>query len=486
MAGATFVNQNAGGIFQENYLETVEFVVDVGTPISRRIEKGQQRFEGKRLRKNIGYGMPSRGGAVGTLEANRPAAGRSRNFETVGWAVQIADTIEVDTFASSMSKGDHAYISIETQEMLRVSQWRGDETERQWLSDGTGILAGGDGTYALGSNGLGPLTVTSTTPLTMTVPEYLTPRFKPGSMVEFFKVTNGTNGWTGTTNDYAGLWAATRRDHPTDGGFEVSSVSPNSATGLATVVFAQNAAGNVPATNDWCARMGAIEIGTGPSGRNCMREPIGLKGMIFDGTLGSDSTSLKQNPLLAQTDSVDYPTTNTFQAQNPNTLGTVWQSPVRVATGLDFSRDVVAAAIGRVQQFGVGSVGGIRFIVLNEFQRRKYLTSLAPNEVFQTPPNDTSNFNTGPEWLLADEMGPMVAGLPTMYDRYCDIDKVYGVGDGIYDFSAEPWDFMTTGGEVWAPALSGRMSRWATAYKICCWMITKRNCHFRIDNLNTT
>lgn len=473
MTGATFVNQNAGGIYQENYLDMVEFVVNIATPISRRVERARERFEGKRLRKNIGYGMPSKGGAVGTLEANRPSAGRSRNFETIGWAVQIADTIEVDTFAAAMSKGSHSYISVESQEMARVAQWRGDETERQWLNDGTGVLGGGPGTAATGSFGIGALTVTALAPLTITLPEYLTPRFKPGSMCEFFNVGAAV---TGTANDYAGLHGATRRDHPVAGGFEVAAANPSAATGLVTVTFTETAAGNVPATNDYVARMGAIEIGTGPSGRNVMREPIGFKGMIDDGF----------GPLLAQTDPADYPATGTFQGVSPTTLGAVWQSPTIDGTGSGLTRDLVARAYGRVKNYGVGSVGGVRMIVTNEFQQRAYMTSLAPNEVFQTPPNDTSNFNTGPEWLLDDERGPMVAGLPTMYSRYCDIDKCYGVGDGIYEFESEPWDFLDIGGAIWWPAQSGRMSREATAYKICSWMMTKRNNHFRIEGLNVS
>lgn len=408
--GATLTTQST--ILQEFFGEGVSNAINTTTQVMNRFPISPKKFDGRVIRENIGYGMPSTGGAYGPSLAAVPSAGNSANVETYIYHCYIYDTIQIDWDVMEQSSGPHAYIDAVKQEMTRVSEFRATDFERMMLNDGSGYLTPTGFT----------ITVSSTAPLTFTISNgaWLMPRFPIGQRIEC---------WSSRVN------TADKRATGADGYYTIASTSRSGTT--LTVTCTENAGGGtVPTTGDHVAKDEAIvQDVTESSTKNAGNELQGLDSII----------SASDPPLVTNT-KAGFATDSTFQ--NIDSANSYWQAASTDGTGNYLTIDLAEQCADDIATMGGGASEDVQFIVANHFQIRKYRASLYPQERY--PNSGTAgSFTAGSTTSFKSDAGPMLGDKPTVKSRYCAIDKAYLVGPGIMHYDLKPWGFANKDGSIW-------------------------------------
>ena len=448
MAGATLTSAT---ILQDAFSDGVTNVINIHTNILNRFPISPKKFDGKQLRENIAYAMPSEGGGFGPSASTVPAAGTSSNAESYLFHSYIYDTIQVDWDIAEQSSGRHSYIEAMTQEMKRVAEFRKVDFERMLCNDGSGYLAVAS---AISTN-------TVAAGWTFTVPRNDAPKFTLGTLVNF---------WTGADSDAAAA------SNPTGlNGYTVSNVAlTNATTATVTVTGASptNASGNEPTTGDYAAKYGAItENGTGSS-KNAGNELPGLDGIIND-----------DSPPLLQNTKAGWPAEDTFQGLV--STNSYWQALVTSGTSQYLNIDLVEQCADEIAIHGGGSPSDIRFILAHPFQVRKYRATLYPQERYPNSGN-AGNFAAGSTTTFNQDNGPMIGDKPVVKSRFCPAARAFLVGPGIQHYDLKKWGFATMDGGMWQRERNGRPAWVATAYCYKTFGTKKRNCSGRIESLTTT
>ena len=447
---ATLTNKDT--ILQDYFGEGVTNAINTTTQVLNRFPISPKKFDGRVLRENIGYAMPSSGGAYGPSLAAVPSAGTSLNIETYIYHCYIYDTIQIDWDVMEQTSGPHAYIDAVKQEMTRVSEYRALDFERMMLNDGSGYLMPTGFT----------ITVTATAPLAFTITNgaWLAPRFHIGQRIE---------AWTLRTN------AAAKRDTPAQGYYVIGAVSRSGTTLTVTCDSTSNSPGmNSPATGDYIAKDEAIVEDVTPSTTNAGNELQGLASII----------SASDPPLVTNT-KAGFATDSTFQ--NIDSANSYWQAATTDGTGNYLSIDLAEQCADDIAVHGGMGSENVQFIVANHFQIRKYRASLYPQERY---PNSGSagSFTAGSTSSFKSDVGPMLGDKPTVKSRFCDLDKAYLVGPGIQHYDLKSWGFANKDGSIWRVNQSnGVRPAWmANAYCYKAVGTTKRNCSGVITGLSTT
>jgi hypothetical protein len=454
MAGANITNYEY--VLQEGFGEGVTFAVNTFTNVMNRFPISPKKFTGKRLRENIGYGMPSGGGAYGPSLTAVPDPVQSANIECYLWHAYIYDTIQIDWDVLEMTSGQHAYISAVKQEMTRVAQYRKIDFERMTMNDGSGLLAA---CYV--DAGVNAGTVTPTTDFYFFVPNYLAIRFPINQRLEF---------WDGITN------TATKYDTPAQGYYTVESVTLSSTGAWAKIQMAEESPGtNAPATSGTAVYVtkdeAVVENGSAAT-TNCGNEFPGLKAMISNA-----------NPPMVQNAKLEKPVDSTFQGIA--STNSYWQSITKDGTGQYLNIDLVEEVGDDISIHGGGSADDIKFIIAHPFQLRKYRAELYPQERYPNTGN-LGKFKSGSTTSFSQGTGPMIADKPTIKSRFCDVDRAYLVGPSIKHYDLKKWGFASKDGSMWRMNQQGRPAYFAVAYCYKTMGILKRNCSGVITGLTTT
>lgn len=443
MAGQTLTTGQP--ILQDAFGEGVTNSINVHTTVLNRFPISPKKFDGKQLRENIAYQMPSLGGGFGPSLSAVPDPGVALNVEAYMWHAYIYDTIQVDWDIQAQSSGRHSYIEAMAQEMKRVAEYRKVDFERMLCSDGSGVLSK-------------VLSVVSpgTSPWAFTIARDDAPKFPLGTLLTF---------WDGLTS------AAEELATPSGlNGYTVTGVALTSAT-VATVTVT----GAMPTTtdieaNDYAAKYGAITENAATT--NAGNELPGLDGIIND-----DSPPLRQNTKSS------WPTEGTFQGLA--STSSYWQAAVVSGSSQYLNIDLVEQAADEISIHGGGSPGDIRFILAHPFQVRKYRATLYPQERYPNSGN-AGSFAAGSKTSFSDDYGPMMGDKPVVKSRFCDKGIAYLVGPGIQHYDLKKWGFASMDGGMWQRERSGRPAWTATAYCYKTVGTTKRNCSGRIESMTTT
>lgn len=406
---ATLTNKDA--ILQDYFGEGVTNAINTTTQVLNRFPISPKKFDGRVLRENIGYAMPSTGGAYGPSLAAVPSAGTSANKETYIYHCYIYDTIEIDWDVMEQTSGDHAYIDAVKQEMMRVSEFRALDFERMMLNDGSGYLTPTGFT----------ITVSSTAPFVFTITNgaWLAPRFPIGQRIE---------PWSARTN------TATKRATGAEGYYTIASTSRSGTT--LTVTCSENAAGGtVPQTGDYVAKDEAIVEDATSTPTNAGNELQGLGSII----------SASDSPMVTNT-KAGFASDSTFQ--NIASSNSYWQAATTDGTGSYLSIDLAEQCADDISIHGGSAADQVQFIVAHNFQIRKYRATLYPQERYPNSGN-AGSFTSGSTTSFSPDKGPMLGDKETVKSRYCDLDKAFLVGPGIQHYDLKKWGFANKDGSIW-------------------------------------
>lgn len=440
MAGATVSNHDA--ILQENY-GNVHEILQYATPVINMLPTSSKKPDGRQFRELITNQHPASFGFYGPNMAATPDAQTAGYTEAIYHQCYGYGALKIDWVLIEHNSGDHSYVDALNNQMRLFTKFQAETMEKWAVSDGSGRL-GADTSGVLASNTYrGRVVRTATAPLTVKMyGSHNAVWFREGMAVEF--MYDASTPGVGSESAF-NTWE--KRDTPAQGYFTVASIavtkSATAASDIVTITMNENVvgAGNDPGdgqTGDYDVIIAdeAISPNTSTGSLNETRIPYGLDALIDDGNAVMQTQPYAATMQLSDTSLHGISASNSW-----------WQSEVADGTSSYFSLDLAQEVCdGIARRSGSGSEG-IRFLVADHFQARKYSLSLTAQERY---PNTGSvgKFKSGTSTMFNSHHAVDIAEKPMVKSRFQLRDRVHFVGKGIKQYTLKPWGWISKDG-IW-------------------------------------
>jgi len=447
--------------------------------VIRRLPVSGKKPEGRQYRELVRKKLAGGGiGSFGPHMAATPDAETSGYEEAIMQMAYDYGKIEEDWVLQAHNSGEHSYLDIMSDQVKGFAQSQQERMERVALSDGSGRLGFDSSGVLLATNRRGRVDRRADGPNgELVVRMYGSHNdvwFREGNHVEFLYSTNDTDPY----NDWL------KRDTPAKGYFSIKTITKNkSATAASDYVEltmneppigAGNDPGALETTNyDVIVADQAVSIDTGLSTKNEGHEPYGIDALIDD----SDAPMQMDTPI----DSMRLPAASMHGIPSSSSF---WQSEVEDGTDSYFSLDLAQSIADGIGRRAAGGSEGIRFLVMDEFQARKYSLSLTAQERY---PNTGSvgKFKSGTTSMFNTFNGVDIAEKPVEKCRFQLRDRVHFVGNGIKQYILKPWSWISRDG-IWHRDFNNAPKDQATASMYWNIGITNRLGSGKIENLKTS